>query len=330
MDFITHAALGGLIGRGLAPVDGESTDVSRWTRLGALVALLPDADHVLEAISAEAYLIHHRTFSHSFVAGLVVVGLAAGLARDRRGRVAAVVAASFGSHLLLDVLTPFGTGLWWPFSGSMPALDGLWIVGPWLLALTALAAIAATGWGRRGRRDGRFAAVLGMAAIAGFLGLEIGMSRRAGAATPGAVVLSGPSWKNPLAGVSFAVDADRSRLVVYEVGVDGVARAIRQPARCDVVPPDSEVEAARTLALPFVQRLRVPVARATGTARQVVFEDAQYWPVDPRHAPFTVAVDLETEEIVVTERGRGLQIVLYLLVVAFAVGLTRGSSRRDG
>ena len=71
------------------------------------------------------------------------------------------------------------------------------------------------------------------------------------------------------------------------------------------------------------------MARATGTPRQVVFEDAQYWPVDPRHAPFTVAVDLETETIVVTERGRGLQIVLYLLVVMCAVGLTRRAQSKD-
>ncbi len=322
MDFVTHAAVGGLFGRALAP-EGEGADVSRWTRLGAMVALIPDADHVLEAVSAEAYLVHHRTFSHSLLAGVVVAGVVAASSKERRGRAGAVAGASFASHLLLDVLTPFGTGLAWPFSGHMVALDGLWIVAPFLLALTAAVAIVATLRGKLGRREGRLAAAVGLGLIGMFLALEFGVARRAAAATRGAVVLSGPSWKNPLAGVSYAVEGDR--LVVYAVDVGGTPTPLRQPERCDAVPSNADVAAARALALPYVQRLRVPVAHATTAPRQVVFEDAQFWTVDPAHPPFTVLVDLPSQAVTVTERHRGVQILLYLIVVGFAFGLTRSA-----
>jgi inner membrane protein len=326
MDFVTHAAVGGMLGRALAP-EGEDADVSRWTRLGALVALLPDADHVLEAVSAEAYLIHHRTFSHSLLAGLVAAGLVAAGSKQHRGRMAVVAGASFASHLFLDVLTPFGTGLGWPFSPQMAALDGLWIVAPWLLALTAIVAIVATVRGKLGRRQGRFAAIIGIGLIVGFTTVEFGVARRAAAETVGNVVLSGPSWANPLAGVAYTVEGDR--LAVYRVAVDGSSQVLRQPERCDAAPSPADVEAARSLALPYVQRLRVPVAYTTSVPNQVVFEDAQFWTVDPGHPPFLVRVDLPTKTVTVTERNRGVQIVLYLLVVAFAVGLTRRSKKAD-
>src|SRR5262245_1517238 len=132
MDFVTHAAVGAVIGRSIVR---EPAAARAAMTLGALTALAPDADHALEWVSGEAYLLHHRTATHSLlVTGLAVVAAALwpGQARARR---AAIVAAGLASHLFLDLLTPFGTALLWPFDRTFFALDGLPIVSPYMIAL---------------------------------------------------------------------------------------------------------------------------------------------------------------------------------------------------
>lgn len=96
MDFVTHAAAGALIGRALSPWRAAAPGCAL---AGAAAALVPDADHVLELLGAEAYFVHHRTATHS----LVFVGLAtAAAAAARGGRAAAIVLAALASHLALD------------------------------------------------------------------------------------------------------------------------------------------------------------------------------------------------------------------------------------
>jgi inner membrane protein len=323
VDFVIHATVGALVGRALAPSDAEAS--APWTRLGALAALLPDADHLLEWVSAEAYLVHHRSFSHSVLAACVAAAVAAA-PRGLRKRRAGVVAVAYGSHLLLDVLTPFGTGLAWPFSGAMPALDGLFIIAPWLGLLCVIAALGAWWRGREGILRGRRAALVGLAAVLAFLLLELGVAGRA-AGSVGAPVLATPGWKNPLTGVVFTLDGER--LQQHRVGVDGVAVAVDSPARLSRKAPSVEVDRARAKALPLLARFRLPVARAGEGPGVVVFEDAQFWAWNPSRAPFTITVDLEADTVEVVEQVRGLQMILWLIVAGVVVLVTRGQSRPD-
>jgi membrane-bound metal-dependent hydrolase YbcI (DUF457 family) len=90
----------------------------------AALAMLPDADLLLAS---------HRTWTHSIVAALLVMIIAAavtgwvtrGLASGRRRRAVAFVAilcgAAYGSHIPLDWLgsdwfPPVGIQIFWPFS----------------------------------------------------------------------------------------------------------------------------------------------------------------------------------------------------------------------
>lgn len=190
MDFITHAAVGALVGRAFGPAEGDDGLVRRRVRWGAMAALVPDVDHVLELVSAEAYLVQHRTYSHSLLLlGLLIV--ASALPRSwREAKAPRVIAASFASHLLLDLLTPFGTGIGWPFTAAMPALDGLPIFCPWLLIPSLFLAL----WAARPGRPARAARGV-LIGLSCFLLLEAGVA--ASAREAGTLTL--PDWKNPLA-----------------------------------------------------------------------------------------------------------------------------------
>ena len=85
----------------------------------ALLAMLPDIDLLFGM---------HRGVSHSLGATLVAAGVAGVLARRRRLRAAVVVAATFGSHLLLDWSgadpgTPSGIMALWPWTSEFHVAD---------------------------------------------------------------------------------------------------------------------------------------------------------------------------------------------------------------
>jgi membrane-bound metal-dependent hydrolase YbcI (DUF457 family) len=198
VDFVTHACVGAIAGRAAAPPGASAEATSRLARgamaLGALAALLPDGDHLLEAVSAEAYLVHHRSATHS----LLFAGAAALLAATPSGgrlcaragipsgpARAGIVGAALASHLLLDVLTPFGTMLLHPFDARLFALDGLPIVAPLVMVLSILG-LAFTARGERARPGAsRGAALLALAALGAFLGAEIVVARAAAASVVG-------------------------------------------------------------------------------------------------------------------------------------------------
>jgi hypothetical protein len=191
VDFVTHACVGALVGRALG-----GRRAGRAALVGALAALAPDVDHVLEWRGAADYLLFHRTATHS----LALAG-AAGLAVSAAGgaRRGAIVLAAVLSHLLLDALTPFGTALFWPFSGRFFAWDGLPIVCPWLAGLSVLLLAAA-------RR--RSAACAALAAIGIFVAGEWLIARRAAPPPrPGIAALTVPDWRLPWRAASVAMPA---------------------------------------------------------------------------------------------------------------------------
>src|SRR5690606_10098201 len=188
--------------------------------------LLPDADHVLEVLSAELYLVHHRTFSHSLLgvgalaaaaAVLATRGAVEEAAQSTRRRALAVTAAALGTHLALDGATPCGTALLWPFSGWLAASDGLPIVAPWLLALTVALAVWA---GLRGRQDAAAGRRAARGALGGVGALLVGTHALAawGAAhAPGGpAALAVPGWRFPH--TTDALVSEGEHVAHYQVG----------------------------------------------------------------------------------------------------------------
>jgi len=147
MDTLTHGLAGALIGRAL-PGTGDAEFDARLGRrealAGFLTAMLPDADALPNPLSAEFYIDHHRTLTHSFVLlplFAVALGLLASLrlpvatgeagtaARRRaQGRLVLVSALGLASHILLDWVTSWGTHFLVPLSDRAFALDWLFIV----------------------------------------------------------------------------------------------------------------------------------------------------------------------------------------------------------
>jgi len=306
MDFVTHAAVGGLVGRALAPRDPERRESTRYAVAGAVAASLPDADHVLEWLSADAYLLHHRSATHSIFFLLAVVVTVALLPGPGRARRAAVTAAALASHLFLDLLTPFGTGILWPLLEARPSLDVLPIVAPWMVGLALLGLAAATVRAWRSGAAGRLAARLALGGLLAFIGFEAVVASHGAAAVPGASgdVLSLPHPNRPWEAVVFATEGD----VVHEhrVALGGAPRAQRTTALIDGAHSDEVRALLQTTELaPYLARYRIPVAHVDGDT--VVVEDLQYdhvlrdveptWLVVPRAGDGVVRAHLLVEGV---------------------------------
>jgi inner membrane protein len=143
MDPLTHTAAGVAIAR-LIP-----TPSRRWGILaGVAFALLPDIDVLLVLVDRLSYIRHHRGITHSLLA-LVVFALLGAWAGRRLGGgrwfrpMLALGVAVVGSHLLLDVATPYGTQILSPFSRYKFALDWLFIIDPYFTLLLLMGAVGA-------------------------------------------------------------------------------------------------------------------------------------------------------------------------------------------
>ena len=145
MDTITHGIAGALIGK--AVFRGEDMFSSGPVNRGRVVtwslmlgAIFPDCDVVRDFFSSDKLLIitWHRSITHSLVLlPLWVLLLAAITRRFARWRkwetpsfaaLTAIYAVGLLSHILLDLVTSFGTMIWSPLRYSRPAWDLIFIV----------------------------------------------------------------------------------------------------------------------------------------------------------------------------------------------------------
>ena len=119
MDVMAHALVGALVGQALAPA-GAGAQLTA-TALGVVAAVSPDLDFLAELGGKRAAWRYHRAALHGLP---MVVPLAARAALAARAfdaafdpwRALSIAALAVLSHLLLDVLTSFGTVLLYPFS----------------------------------------------------------------------------------------------------------------------------------------------------------------------------------------------------------------------
>ncbi len=143
MDNLTHALTGaGLvaIAHGTAAVSGDP-QLAQAVFWGVMIASqAPDLDIVLRLKGNSVYLKHHRGFSHSILAQVLLATIAA----------LAVILFFPGVpwltvwqwsylaillHVGLDMLTSYGTKAFWPLSGKMYALDILFIMDLFIIII---------------------------------------------------------------------------------------------------------------------------------------------------------------------------------------------------
>lgn len=179
MDNVTHSLVGVLIGRAFA---GRAGSLRGPVWAAVLGSNLPDLD-ILGAPFYEdgglGYLVHHRGFTHTFVA-TPLLGVAAGLLAARLDRdakrgpllLAGVVGAVL--HVVADGWNHYGVHPWWPLDGRWVYGDSVFIAEPWLWAVMLPAAFGLAGGG---------AARVGLGLVA-----LLGLAGTAWAAGPGLAV----------------------------------------------------------------------------------------------------------------------------------------------
>src|SRR6267143_1186065 len=152
MDTITHGLAGALIGK--AVCRGEDMFASHPMTRGRIItwslmlgAIFPDSDVIRDIFSHDKLLVitWHRSITHSLVVlplwALLLAGITRVFANSRKWEapsfvvLAGIYAAGILSHILLDLVTSFGTMIWSPLEWSRPAWDLIFIVDFTLTAI---------------------------------------------------------------------------------------------------------------------------------------------------------------------------------------------------
>ena len=159
MDSITHIFLASALTQVAA---GRRLGRTRAFLIGAIAATLPDLDIFIHTGNEMTNHALHRHFTHALVFVPVLAALALipflfhRKSRPLLGPLYLVAMLAGVSHTLLDVLTSYGTMIFWPFSQRRIALDiiavtdplytlplilGVWLAWKWRSARPAWAAL---------------------------------------------------------------------------------------------------------------------------------------------------------------------------------------------
>jgi membrane-bound metal-dependent hydrolase YbcI (DUF457 family) len=152
MDTITHGIAGALIGKAIfrgedmfAPHPMNRGRAITWSLM--LGAIFPDSDVFRDIFSSDPLLVitWHRSITHSLVLlplwALLLAAVTRAFANSRKWEAPsfAALSAIYGvgilSHILLDLVTSFGTMIWSPLKWSRPAWDFVFIVDFTLTAI---------------------------------------------------------------------------------------------------------------------------------------------------------------------------------------------------
>ncbi len=205
MDTITHGIAGALIGK--AVFRGEDMFASHPINRGRIItwslmvgAIFPDSDVLRDFFSSDKLLIvtWHRSLTHSLVLlplwALLLAGITRAFASRRKWEapsfptLAGIYAAGILSHILLDLVTSFGTMIWSPLEWSRPAWDLIFIVDFTLTAILLVPQLLAWVYVHPEKEKRRAVGMWLVFLPAPFLIAIIG--GRAGAPISGQVVLS--------------------------------------------------------------------------------------------------------------------------------------------
>ncbi len=165
MDPVTHGLTGALIAE--AGFSHRLGGKGRLVLIGA--AMFPDIDIVYRFWGLPAYIENHRGLSHSFVgmfaAGIFLGSILGRLDEERRYMVwIAACWVGLFSHLVLDLITSYGTVALYPFSRTRFYFDWVFIIDV-LLSGTLLIFLLLSRRSQRGERTAR----IGLIAACGYI-----------------------------------------------------------------------------------------------------------------------------------------------------------------
>jgi membrane-bound metal-dependent hydrolase YbcI (DUF457 family) len=284
MDTITHGIVGALAGKALfagmdvparfgeAQSSAPSSPIARTAIVGCtLGSMFPDIDVFAGPLARNplAIMEWHRNITHSILMlplwALLLAALSIPLARLVRWKapsywaLVGIYAAGLGTHVLLDLVTNFGTMVWSPIRYSRPAWDWVFIVDLNVTAIGLVPQFAAWCYREpqqfRGRALGAWA-LLTAGGLAGYLA-----AGAAGYAFPSWVIgvvsaiFAATIFLPSLQGAGFAwtragwCRAGLAALCVYI----GLAAAAHHKALADVnrFAAEQHLDVARVAALPL-------------------------------------------------------------------------------
>ncbi len=114
---------------------------------GLIGALAPDLDVIARLWDSMAAVAVHRTATHSFLDGVTIAVVVAGLmwrfSHQNFLRLLGVAYLGVLSHIGLDLLTPFGTAILWPLTDRRFALAQHYLIDP-IFTILALGFLVAS------------------------------------------------------------------------------------------------------------------------------------------------------------------------------------------
>jgi membrane-bound metal-dependent hydrolase YbcI (DUF457 family) len=204
MDTITHGIAGALISK--AVFRGEDMFASHPMNRGRMLtwslmigAIFPDSDVIRDIFSHDKLLVitWHRSITHSLVLlplwALLLAASTRAVARWREweapsfAALSGIYAVGILSHILLDLVTSFGTMIWSPLEWSRPAWDLIFIVDFTLTAILLVPQLLAWVYAHPEKEKGRAVGMWLVFLPAPFLIARIG--ENVGAPISGRVIL---------------------------------------------------------------------------------------------------------------------------------------------
>ena len=136
MDPLTHGLAGAVIAKA-----GFSRSIGKWGSItGIIVAVLPDSDFILRLFGVETFLKYHRGITHSLILlpvySLILAYIFQRISKSRNFFYFYLLCfLSLLSHILLDLVTSFGTMALSPLSDQRLAWDIIFIIDPYFTAI---------------------------------------------------------------------------------------------------------------------------------------------------------------------------------------------------
>jgi inner membrane protein len=118
---------------------------NRYVSIFLLSAVFPDIDYVTRIFGMATYLKYHRGITHSFIGiAFLSAGLAYLFSLREKGSFKYLFSLAYLSmfiHIMLDWTNSYGTKLFLPFSDHRAALDAIFIIDIYILAVFTVAII---------------------------------------------------------------------------------------------------------------------------------------------------------------------------------------------
>ena len=170
MDTITHAIFAGLSAKVITPHQtkkGNSCQNKDTLIIAAIAAVFPDIDYLSFWVNPLIFIAEwHRSITHSlFMApiwGIILTGIILIVVPRLRSSAKLVLFYSIVgivSHILLDILTIYGTEIFYPFSDRLISLATTFVIDPYLTIIISITLLISL------NMHSRLAAITGIALV---------------------------------------------------------------------------------------------------------------------------------------------------------------------